>query len=97
MSRLIDADALKLAVIEEGQRSRRYKIGQTWELNRDEIWKVIDSMPTIEESKTGHWVEDGYHDGEIVCSECGEPCSGFIMAEPRDKFCKWCGCKMMEG
>lgn len=45
MPRLIDDDALKWAIVEEGQRSKRYKIGETWELNCDEIWKVIDKQP----------------------------------------------------
>lgn len=46
--RLIDADALKINIVEEGQRSRRYKLGEIWELNKDEIYKVIDEQPTIE-------------------------------------------------
>jgi len=47
--RLIDADRLKEEIVEEGQRSTRYRIGEFWELNRDEIWKVIDEQPTAEE------------------------------------------------
>lgn len=46
--RTIDADVLKIDIVEEGQRSRRYKLGEIWELNRDEIYKVIDKQPTIE-------------------------------------------------
>lgn len=46
--RMINADTLKYDIVEEGQRSKRYKIGEFWELNRDEIWKVIDEQPTIE-------------------------------------------------
>ena len=46
--RPIDADELKNAIVEEGQRSKRYKLGETWELNRDEIWKVVDEQPTVE-------------------------------------------------
>lgn len=46
--RLIDADRLKEEIVEEGQRSTRYRIGEFWELNRDEIWKAIDEQPTVE-------------------------------------------------
>ena len=42
--RLIDADALKMDIIEAGQRSRRYR---PWDLNRDEIWDVIDAQPAL--------------------------------------------------
>lgn len=46
--------------------------------------------------KHGHWFEDGYGSGEIVCSNCGEPCATFAMMKPRDRFCKWCGARMDE-
>lgn len=67
MSRLIDDDALKRAIVEEGQKSKRYKIGEFWELNGDEIWQVIDAQPTIETEP--HWIpvserlpeKDGYY------------------------------------
>lgn len=52
--RTIDADALKYAIVEEGQRSKRYKLGEFWELNGDEIWQVIDAQPTIEPEP--HWI-----------------------------------------
>lgn len=51
--RMIDADLLKIDIVEEGQRSRRYKLGEIWELNRDEIYKVIDEQPTI---KPERWI-----------------------------------------
>lgn len=98
--RTIDADALKIAIIEEGQRSKRYKMGEFWELNREEIWKVIDCMPTIEERKTGHWlmyeiqrVEDVNNGNYLyVCSECGHSdvhAKGVVVP-----FCWCCGAKM---
>lgn len=70
--RTIDADVLKIDIVEEGQRSRRYKLGEIWELNRDEIYKVIDKQPTIESEP--HWIpcserlpeEEDYRE----CMEC---------------------------
>lgn len=50
MSRLIDADALQLAIVEEGQANKRkkYIIGDIWELTGAEIREVINSQPTIQ-------------------------------------------------
>lgn len=78
MSRLIDADALKYAIVEEGQRSKRYKLGEFWELNGDEIWQVIDAQPTIESES--HWipVSERLPDAEKktywVCTDSGYQC-----------------------
>ena len=48
--RAIDADALQLAIVEEGQANKRkkYIIGDIWELTGAEIGEVIDSQPTIQ-------------------------------------------------
>lgn len=46
------------------------------------------------ECKVAQWIENGYGDGEIVCSNCGEPCATFSNQKPRDRYCKWCGAKM---
>ena len=48
--RLIDADALQLAIVEEGQANKRkkYTIGDIWELTGEEIREVINSQPTIQ-------------------------------------------------
>ena len=57
--RAIDADALQLAIVEEGQANKRkkYTIGDIWELTGAEIREVINSQPTIQ--------------SEIVrCEEC---------------------------
>ena len=48
--RLIDADALQLAIVEEGQANKRkkYIVGDIWELTGAEIREVINSQPTIQ-------------------------------------------------
>ena len=48
--RAIDADALQLAIVEEGQANKRkkYIIGVIWELTGAEIREVINSQPTIQ-------------------------------------------------
>ena len=66
------------------------------ECNSMLVWAAdeVAKMPTIDHVKHGRWIEDGYGNGEIVCSNCGEPCATFSMLKPRDRFCKWCGAKM---
>ena len=39
--------------------------------------------------KRGKWILD--RSGAYCCSECMEPCAGYVMMKPRDKFCKMCG------
>ena len=48
--RAIDAYALQLAIVEEGQANKRkkYTIGDIWELTGAEIREVINSQPTIQ-------------------------------------------------
>lgn len=41
------------------------------------------------EPKRGKWILD--RSGAYCCSECMEPCAGYVMMKPRDKFCKMCG------
>lgn len=56
---------------------------------RDEkILKAIAELPPAE-PKTGKWIID--RSGAYCCSRCMEPCAGYVMMRPRDKFCKMCG------
>ena len=97
--RLIDADRLKEEIVEAGQGSTRYRIGEFWELNRNEIWKVIDEQPTVEERKKGRWLrygEDGYPNNEDTvfwqCDQCLEQYTGRTKRIPN--FCPNCGADM---
>ena len=36
------------AMVEKGQRSRRYKLGEIWELNGTEIREALDAMPSAQ-------------------------------------------------
>ena len=57
---------------------------------------TINNLPTAQpEQRTGKWILD--RSGAYCCSECMEPCAGYVMMKPRDKFCKMCGAKMMKG
>ena len=50
--------------------------------------KLIAQLPPAE-PKTGRWIPD--RSGAFCCSNCMEPCAGYVMMKPRDKFCKMCG------
>ena len=52
------------------------------------VRKAFDAMPPAE-PKRGKWILD--RSGAYCCSECMEPCAGYVMMKPRDKFCKMCG------
>ena len=54
----------------------------------DAIRESIAELPPSE-PKTGRWILD--RSGAYCCSECMEPCAGYVMMKPRDKFCKMCG------
>lgn len=86
MSRLIDRDTLKKSIIDAGQSSRRYKLGEVWELNGAEIEEVIDAQLPIEERKTGKPVvkSTGYR-GYWACDQCGTE------IKSTDNFCRHCG------
>lgn len=73
--RLIDADDLKYGIINKGQSSRRYKLGEIWELNFTEICEVIDEMPTAIEVKKDN--DQKYECHLEYCAECDT--SGSIM------------------
>lgn len=58
----------------------------------------IEKLPSVNPTKTGHWIEKDGFDGDVYydCSECGESWTT-IDGTPWDngmKFCPNCGAKM---
>ena len=47
MGDLIDRQEVIIALLEKGQRSKRYKLGQVWELNFDEIREVLNKISPV--------------------------------------------------
>ena len=92
--RLIDADALAMAIVDAGQASKRYKIGDFWELRYTEIKEVMDEQPTVDAVPVRHgkWID---RNGAIVapfweryeCSECGA-------RSDNSNYCPNCGARM---
>lgn len=101
--RLIDADRLKMEIVEEGQKSKRYRIGKFWELNREEIWRTIDEQPTVQpERKRGKWIY-GEHDVAMCDGYRCDKCGFFVPWDYQHKFidfindyhfCPSCGADM---
>ena len=48
MDDLISRKAVELAMIEKGQNSKRYRLGETWELNGEEIREALATIPSVE-------------------------------------------------
>ena len=48
----ISRQATLEALLDKGQHSRRYKLGDIWELNFDEIREVINALPAADP----HWI-----------------------------------------
>lgn len=50
---LISRKEASIAFVEKGQRSHRYKLGELWELNGEEIRDVLNNLPSAKlEQKT---------------------------------------------
>ena len=56
-----------------------------------DVDKAFEALKS-EQQRTGKWILD--RSGAYCCSECMEPCAGYVMMKPRDRFCKMCGAKM---
>lgn len=112
--RLIDADALKAIRFHDlpysqivptdcdtDEKVSAYKLG--W---NDAIDAIVESVPTVDPIKHGHWIIrdiPGTYFYKITCSECSEdvtssaPCIGFLPnAKVLWDYCPYCGAKMDE-
>ena len=84
--RAIDADALQLAIVEEGQANKRkkYIIGDIWELTGAEIREVINSQPTIQ--------PEIVRCGECKWFQCNMRPDGYLPQGVDEFECRhWCG------
>ena len=86
MGKLIDVDAFKA----------RLSAGLVYQ--GADVLEALDEQPTIEERKTGKWIEKDGWDGDVYydCSACGESWTT-IEGTPWDNdmnYCPHCGAKM---
>lgn len=96
MSDLISKQAAREALLKKGQSSKRYKLGETWELNWLEIEDALSSIPIMETEpvKHGEWLEYGEPTYKR-CSSCGKRLSPALGIFPQ--YCPNCGAKMDGG
>ena len=83
--RLIDADAL-MRVIDA--------VPLTFDggVDINELETIINEQPTIEERKTGEWIELDFTEAwEYKCDQCGR------LSDFKDNYCPNCGADMRGG
>lgn len=94
MTRLIDADKLKLDIVENS-----IVLGGVMAIETECAKALIDIAHTIEERKKGEWIDNGQ--GYHFCKSCGY----FALFQTRDmknyfeklsNFCPNCGADMRE-
>ena len=102
MSDLIRRGDVLDALIEKGQKSKRYEWGDRWELNLFEIKEAVESVPAVEpERKKGKWKVQPSLDGDRPfiwwkCSVCGQVIYSETERDRREfhAFCGRCGADM---
>ena len=75
------------ALLNKGQHSTRYKLGQTWELNLYEIEEVLNALPSVKPTREkSEWIPQ--IGGYVMCNNC------FSYLASRWNFCPICGSDM---
>ena len=92
MSDLIRREDVINALEEKGQSSRRYKLGEFWELNLSEIKEALDGIPSAEpERKTGEWISVESNTVNGRCSVCGYESHLYENDVYGEHYCPNCG------
>lgn len=93
MSDLVKRDDVLYALIEKGQKSKRYKLGENWELNLSEIKEAVESVPSAEPERVSMvWKpakgRPAYEKGICNC--------GYVLSVLQRDFvyCPKCGAKL---
>ena len=70
-----------VALLEKGQHSRRYKLGDIWELNFDEIREAIDALPAAKPKSYRMGYQAGY-----AAAQRWTPCSKELPKKDGDYY-----------
>lgn len=83
--RLIDADSLKERMIAETPEHEKGVV----DIFLEAVATMIDEQPTIEERKTGKWLETDSHEPcWHKCDQCGR------LSDIKEIYCPTCGASM---
>ena len=103
----IEKEAAILELLDKGQCSHRYRLGEEWELNFDEIREAIANVPAadvrenvkaewIPFTRFGEWVNDGHGVLRPQLLDAGFKCSACgTMKHTRTKWCPDCGAEIV--
>lgn len=81
--RLIEADALIEAL-------DSFILDETTDVHGDTVREILERLPTIEERKTGKWIEtDSYEPCWFKCDRCGR------LSDIKEIYCPTCGASMV--
>lgn len=74
----ISRNAVRIALVEKGQHSKRYRLGEIWELNLTEIDEVLNDLPSVYPARIKEkWIDILDKKTNIIerhhyeCSNCG--------------------------
>lgn len=92
----VSRKAVYKAMVKKEQRSRRYRLGETWELNGAEIREALDTVPSVTlKRKMGQWVPVTNGRGGHECDQCHEYAPSWATGEEHlTNFCPNCGADM---
>lgn len=95
MADYVSRDDVKNALLNKGQHTTRYRLGETWELNFMEILEALDAIPAadIQPVKHGRW-ELTNNPSFRKCSECGAWWGKEFTTNNYANYCPHCGARM---
>lgn len=92
------------ALLNKGQHSRRYRLGETWELNLMEIQEAINAIPAtdVQEKRYCRMIplEPDLRNctNVFICTSCHQHIHlGFIRQKYSGSFCIECGAEVKDG
>lgn len=95
MDDLISRQTSVLTLLEKGQKSRRYKLGEIWELNFDEIREALETVPSVDAVEVVRCNDCKHFDGEC-CDRYADETLGYSHSTQPNFFCA-CGERKTDG
>ena len=107
MAEYVDKEDVILACVEKGQKSKRYKVGEFWELNGSEIREALSDVPAADVAPIKHakWIDKSskkllfgrvLRDRIVQCDQCRNylDMDGVNGGRGDANYCPNCGARM---